>query len=78
MTPAEFFAIAKGKIANANRIRTELDALNAMQCLIAAKVAGNKDVTLEQFMIYKEGEKKTPEQLIKIMDQWAAAGGKNG
>ena len=74
MTPAEFFAIAKGKIANTNRIRNELDALNAMQCLIAAKVAGNKDATLEQFMIFEEGDKKTPEQLVKIMDQWAEAG----
>jgi len=54
-----------------------MDALNAMQCFIAAKLAGNEKSTLEQFMIFKEKVTKSPEQLVRIMDQWAAAGGKN-
>jgi len=55
-----------------------MDALNAMQCFIAAKLAGNKKATLDQFMIFKETERKSPDQLVKIMNQWAAAGGNNG
>ena len=77
MTPAEFFAITKGRITEAKRIRNDMDALNAMQCFIAAKLAGNEKSTLEQFMIFKEKVTKSPEQLVRIMDQWAAAGGKN-
>jgi hypothetical protein len=75
LTPAEFFKIMKGKIAEAKRQRDIFDALNARQCLNRSRLAGDDKSTLEDFMIYREKKKMTTDQIVRVMDSAARVGG---
>jgi hypothetical protein len=61
MTPAEFRAMAKAKVAQYEQERKDLDALNGMQCYVAAACAGNKDAKPEQFMIFRKQDPPKPQ-----------------
>ena len=77
LTPAEFFKIVKGKMAEAKRQRDVLDALNARQCLNRSRLAGDDKATLEDYMIYREKKKMTADQITRVMDSAARAGGQH-
>lgn len=81
MTPAEFRAMAKAKVAQYEQERRDLDALNGMQCYVAAACAGNNDRKPEQFMIFRKaepGKPQTEQSMNHCLDSWAAIGGNNG
>lgn len=58
MTPGEFFAVLRGCAAEAKRVRDEADALNALQCLIMAAIAGQKNGKLVSYMLFREKKPK--------------------
>lgn len=69
-------------MAEAKRTRSEQDLMNALQCLVVAQCAGNKDKTIRDFLIYKEEkevETDSPEKLAKDLMRFSgAAGGADG
>lgn len=78
MTPAEFRALAKARINDYERKRSDLDALNAKRCQIAAACVGVKDTMMKDFMIFRKEapeKPKTAEQMNATLDHWVAVGG---
>jgi len=70
----------RGKQAEAERVRSDQDAFSAVQCLSAARLAGNKGAKIEDFMIFrKKGSAKTevqpPEEFSHNLGLWVTATG---
>ena len=52
--------------------------MNALQCLIIARCAGNKDATFDQFLLFREEtevETDSPEKLAKDLMRFSGAVG---
>jgi len=58
MTPGEYFAKARGCIAEVKRIRDQDDALNAAVIAHIRACAGDKEANPEKFMIFRERKAK--------------------
>jgi len=75
MTPGEFFAIARGKTADAKRIREERDAMNANLIAHIRACAGDKEADPEKFMIYKARKAKDAKSEAELERKLMRIGG---
>lgn len=79
MTPAEFRELYKERVKWYERKRGDNDAIGAYQCYVSAACAGNKDLSIRDFLIFREKEPEKPrtaKSMNATLDNWVAAGGK--
>lgn len=77
MTPAEFRELYKRRLKWYERQRGDNDAIGAYQCYVSAACAGNKDLKITDFMIFREKEPEKPmseKDWNNTLGAWAAGG----
>jgi len=75
MTPAEFFAKARGCAARAKQIRDDQDALNATLIAHIRAAQGDKDAHPAKFLIFGERKAKEAKSEAELEEKLMRIGG---
>lgn len=78
MTPAEYYAKARGCIAEAKRLRDQEDALNAALIAHMRACAGDTEANPEKFMIFRERKPKKAKTEAELERKLMRIGGPHG
>jgi hypothetical protein len=78
MTPAEFFAVARGCNAEAKRIRDQEDAMNAQLIAHVRACAGDENANPEKYMIFMERKPKEAKTEAELERKLMLVGGPVG
>lgn len=78
MTPGEYYAVARGCIAEAKRLRDQEDALNATLIAHIRAVGGDEGANPEKYMIFRERKPKKAKTEAELERKLMRIGGPHG